>query len=287
MRRRVIADFGANIGQNIDYFVRKSDLVIAVEANPELCKEMAITFEKYIQANQLVVCNYVLSDEASFSGKAEFYVHKSRSILSSVIAPEPHVLHNFTRIFVDRQTPGEILSKYIQIDDRFLYAKFDLEGFDSKALNKMISERFIPEYLSIEAHEIDSLIAVLNIPEVTACQLLPQIQVSRKYSKSVIVEKSGSLLDWNFIDHSSGPFGEDLKGFWLDKKNFLEYFLIEEGGWKDIHATTKDFQEITQLRLIYILIFGFKKYLRLVYRRLFTFETRRKILRFRKKLGFQ
>ena len=35
--KKIIYDFGANNGDNIEYYLLKSDLVIAVEANPELC----------------------------------------------------------------------------------------------------------------------------------------------------------------------------------------------------------------------------------------------------------
>ena len=36
--KKVIYDFGASDGRNIPYYLLKSDLVIAVEANPKNCE---------------------------------------------------------------------------------------------------------------------------------------------------------------------------------------------------------------------------------------------------------
>ena len=35
--KKIIYDFGANNGDNIQYYLLKSDLLVAIEANPELC----------------------------------------------------------------------------------------------------------------------------------------------------------------------------------------------------------------------------------------------------------
>ena len=36
--KKIIYDLGSNNGDNIPYYLLKSDLVIAVEANPKLCE---------------------------------------------------------------------------------------------------------------------------------------------------------------------------------------------------------------------------------------------------------
>ena len=38
--KKVIIDFGANKGQNINYYLLKADIVVCVEANPKLVKEI-------------------------------------------------------------------------------------------------------------------------------------------------------------------------------------------------------------------------------------------------------
>jgi hypothetical protein len=37
-------------------------------------------------------------------------------------------------------------------------------------------------------------------------------------------------------EHSSGPFGDDIPGTWLDLDGVFEYLSVHGLGWKDIHA---------------------------------------------------
>ena len=60
---KIIYDFGANNGDNIPYYLLKSDLVVAVEANPDLSNNIKKRFEKETINKKLVVLNYVISTE--------------------------------------------------------------------------------------------------------------------------------------------------------------------------------------------------------------------------------
>ena len=54
---KVIFDFGANNGQNLNYFLEKADIVIAVEANTNLVKEIKSNFKQFIDSKKLIVEN--------------------------------------------------------------------------------------------------------------------------------------------------------------------------------------------------------------------------------------
>ena len=84
--KKIIYDFGANNGDNIPYYLLKSDLVIAVEANPELCKLIKNRFNKEIENKKLVVENCILISKTSFPTN-KFYLHKERSLLSQFPKP--------------------------------------------------------------------------------------------------------------------------------------------------------------------------------------------------------
>jgi predicted O-methyltransferase YrrM len=45
MKKKIIYDFGSNNGDDIPYYLLKSDLVIAVEANPALCDDKRNYFD--------------------------------------------------------------------------------------------------------------------------------------------------------------------------------------------------------------------------------------------------
>ena len=59
---KVIFDLGCNIGQNIIYFMRKADAVVAVEANKELCDQIRIKYSTLISKNKLFIENIALSN---------------------------------------------------------------------------------------------------------------------------------------------------------------------------------------------------------------------------------
>ena len=63
MHKKVIYDFGSNNGDDIPYYLLKSDLVIAVEANPLLCSHIKSRFKENIINGSLIVKNCVLSVE--------------------------------------------------------------------------------------------------------------------------------------------------------------------------------------------------------------------------------
>ncbi len=44
--KKIIYDFGANNGDDIPYYLKKAELVVAVEANPSLCQKIE---ERFLQ----------------------------------------------------------------------------------------------------------------------------------------------------------------------------------------------------------------------------------------------
>jgi predicted RNA methylase len=44
--KTVIYDFGANVGSNLGYYLAKADRVVAVEANPALCRAIEERFHR-------------------------------------------------------------------------------------------------------------------------------------------------------------------------------------------------------------------------------------------------
>lgn len=46
--KKIIYDVGANNGDDIEYYLKKSDLVIALEANPKLCEIIQDRFKSEI-----------------------------------------------------------------------------------------------------------------------------------------------------------------------------------------------------------------------------------------------
>jgi len=278
--RQFIIDFGANRGQNLEYFLKRADLVIAVEANPILCEYISKEFSNYVANGQLIVENCAVSEKDSNEGLA-FYIHKTRDVLSTSINQELNL--EYKKILIKGKSPGTIIQEHTKPADYFLYAKFDLEGFDAIALNKMISQGYVSDFISIEAHTLDCLVAILNIREVKGLKILEGTDIVKKYSWANILTRNKTIEKFSFELHSSGPFGDDIAGEWLDKKIFLYYFLFKRFGWKDIHATTLERQVVSNLPILFSIRMGFVIYARLVWQNSIPLAVRDYIEKIRSK----
>ncbi len=61
--KKIIYDLGASAGENLPYFLLKSDLVIAVEANKKSCDIIREKFTKEINEKKLIVENCIVGEK--------------------------------------------------------------------------------------------------------------------------------------------------------------------------------------------------------------------------------
>jgi hypothetical protein len=80
---KIIYDIGSNNGDDIPYYLKKSDKVIALEANPILCKQIENRFLSSIKDNRLIVINCVVTAK-NMDQKVPFYIHKKKSCIESI-----------------------------------------------------------------------------------------------------------------------------------------------------------------------------------------------------------
>ena len=65
--KKIIYDVGSNNGDDIPYYLLKSDLVVAIEANPDLCNLINQRFKNEIVKGKLIVENCVIQNENSLN----------------------------------------------------------------------------------------------------------------------------------------------------------------------------------------------------------------------------
>jgi FkbM family methyltransferase len=211
---RVIYDFGANNGVNLDYYLGK-DRVVAVEANARLCDEIADRFAEAIEQGRLVVLKVALSDREA-GGTVPFYIHKTNHLLSRLTPPRTLAPEQYEIVQVECRTAASIVREY----GPPAYVKIDLEDFDGAVLKSLFSAGIFPAEVSAEAGSVDVF----------------ALMAANDYDSFTLVDGS-SVAKRGFPEHSAGPFGEDIGGRWDDADTFL-YTLAGEGlGWKDIHAS--------------------------------------------------
>jgi hypothetical protein len=107
--KRVIYDFGANTGNDIPYYLKKADAVVAVEANPTLCKSIESRFNHELSTGQLYVENCVLID--GIETEVDFYINMRAHGGSQFPRPKDRDVVNFIKIRLPSSSPTNLKSK--------------------------------------------------------------------------------------------------------------------------------------------------------------------------------
>jgi FkbM family methyltransferase len=230
MKQKVIYDFGMNNGDDVEYYLLKGARVVGVEANRSLCELVGCRFADAIEDGRLSVLNVALCGQES-KGPIAFFLHKTNHVLSQLPRPADHELHKFLQVEVPCRTPADIVREFGEPS----YIKIDLERLDLAVLNNLFEAGIFPPEISAEAHSAD-IFACLVANGYSSFNLVDGRTVTKRYAHATISTPDGPK-EFQFMDHSAGPFGEDILGSWEDADTFL-YTLANAGlGWKDIHAS--------------------------------------------------
>ena len=229
MNKKIIYDFGSNNGDDISYYLLKSDLVIAVEANPVLCNHIKKRFKQQILNGNLIVENCVLNTEVS-SGQVNFYIHKTDHVLSQF--PKPRNYDEYNEVLLPSKNVIELIKKY---GDPY-YIKIDIENYDEMILRELFINNIMPPYISSESHSINIFTSLVALGRYKSFKLVDGSSVSKRYKNYNINTNNGNVK-YSFPHHSAGPFGNDISGPWMTPENFFRFLAFAGLGWKDIHAS--------------------------------------------------
>ena len=234
MATTLIYDIGANNGDDIGYYLKKADRVIAVEANPALCDVIRTRYADQISSGALVVENVVLTDEAN-DAAVLFHIHRTNHVLSQFPAPPASHAAAFEAIALPALSVAELVARHGQPH----YVKIDLEHYDAQVLRALFASGVFPDYLSVEAHQLDVFALLVTAGGYRAFKLVDGRSVAERYGQHFIMSTFGRELH-EFPFHSAGPFGIDIPGPWMTAGSFLRLLRIVGLGWKDIHASRVD-----------------------------------------------
>jgi FkbM family methyltransferase len=229
---RVIYDFGSNNGDDLPYYLKKADRVIAVEANPSLANEIQQRFAKEIAEGRLFVENCVVTGEDS-SQSVSFYLHKYNHHISQLPKPSESHIADFKEVVLPSKSASSLVATY---GDAY-YIKIDLERYDEVILRELFRHDIRPPFLSVECHSIEVFCALVSLGNYNSFNIVDGPSVVEKYKDHVINAASGPAT-YSFPSRSAGPFGEDIDGPWMTASKFFYVVAFERLGWKDIHATT-------------------------------------------------
>jgi hypothetical protein len=223
---KIVYDFGAHNGSNIPYYLLKFNKVVAIEANPELAKEIKHRFKNEIEKGKVVVLNSVVS---LLEQDVDFYIHKTNSVLSQL--PAPQDIENFNVIQLKSKKASSIIFEHGLPE----YVKIDIEHTDPEIIEDLFANGIFPKYLSAEMYQILSFIKVAASNRYQEYKLLDGRSVSEVYSNVLINNQ-----EYSFPFHSAGPMWEDIKQEPMDLNTFFNELGRQGLGWKDMHVKRID-----------------------------------------------
>jgi FkbM family methyltransferase len=228
---KIVYDFGANRGSNIQYYLSRGFDVVAIEANPLLAERLVQSFSKDIRVKVVSAC--IVPDSEMVD--VPFFINNRLDKLSTFVRPAAS-LEDFEEIRVPARTPASIIREFGEP----FYVKIDLEGADHLILNSLLGNGEKPPYISTEAHTLEAFreLIVFGYSEFKVVE--GRYVHKCYYSPPETCTKAAYRFDKG---ESAGPFGEDIPGPWLSADEILAYLCKFGTGWKDIHARRSDLSE--------------------------------------------
>ena len=247
--QKIIFDCGANEGDNLDYYLQKKAVVVAIEADPNLTKIINKKYKKYIDCKKLFVENICLSNKKK---KQIFFINKKNSRHSTVF---PNIKNNYDKVVVSADKLSNIVNKYLNKFNnlKIEYIKIDIEGSDHIVLEDLITNKIYPHNMSLEMANTKTL----------------DLIIQSKYESFKFVNGYNEMLRKNknsfFTSFSAGPYGNDILGKWYKKNSVLPYFFNNRFNWVDLHCKlqkSKFYEQDILLDRHFVSTFGLKFYLK-------------------------
>lgn len=257
--KKIIYDLGAGDGSNIPYYLLKAETVVAVEANPRLCQIIKNKFNKEILKNNLILENTIITDKVNNLNDI-FYVHKYHDLLGQYPKPKEKI-DDFGSIAIQSK---DIIS-LIKIYGEPYYIKIDLENYDNIILRTILSSKIKFSYLSVEINNKETISILTKDYNFNSYKIVNGKKISKYYGNVTVEDKYNKKIKYSFSKTSAGPFANDIKGFWMDRKNLLKVIDYANVGWNDLHVSVNDkakknYYKIPECKFKNRINFYFKKF---------------------------
>ena len=225
----LVFDLGAHRGVDCRFYLECGYKVVAVEANPRLAGELRTTFARQIADGRLIVENIGISHR---EGIQPFFSNLDVDEWSSFIEQlGTRRDARYEVVDVECRSPGYLFDKY----GMPYFLKVDIEGYETTVVRELAARPNRPAFVSIEDGGLDYM-------HVLAQSGAKKYQfVSQNAIRDVPLRIARLGKSWTFGASSSGPFGPDLPGEWLDPETALRHYVDHvskhsHDTWWDIHG---------------------------------------------------
>jgi FkbM family methyltransferase len=252
----LIYDVGLHKGEDSEFYLRKGFRVIAVEALPSNAQIAADRLRTYVDCGQLIILNVAVAER---DGPLTFFESLDCSTWGT---SNPELERSGERSghrWLKRTVEGVNFSKILARYGMPYFLKIDIQGEDTLCLKALRDFAARPRYLSYESEsksitELRRELAVLRDLGYSRFKVVRQDDVCGQ--RCPFPAKEGQYVDQRFEESSSGLFGEETPGDWVDEDRVIRRYrrmrfqrylirvlsllhlrgLVPEPGWHDIHA---------------------------------------------------
>jgi FkbM family methyltransferase len=222
----LIYDVGAHKGEDAEFYLKKGFSVVAIEATPQLCELIEERLLSFVKSQRLKILNLAVS---SVAGSIDFYIDTKHAVWNT--SNQSWVERNklspasgaIAKINVDSLPLCELFRKH----GTPRYCKIDIEGCDLDAIKSLVGLADLPRFISIESETrewskpIDELLTLRELGY-SRYKLVDQSTV--EFQECPAQASEGAYCQHSFADGSSGLFGNELPGRWLNLPEAIEAY---------------------------------------------------------------
>jgi FkbM family methyltransferase len=224
----LIYDVGLHEGEDTDFYLKKGFRVVAFEANPDLVAHCHSRFAQALATDRLVIVEGAITDRVLGPDETiTFYRNRDVSVWGTIdaewMARNSQLQTTSEPIEVKAVDFATCLSTYGVPH----YLKIDIEGADLVCLRALTRFETKPDYVSIESEKqsfdkLEAEIALLVDLGYTSFQAMQQVGIANQ--REPFPAREGTWADHRFSEGSSGLFGAELPGPWLDQRQIIERY---------------------------------------------------------------
>jgi FkbM family methyltransferase len=222
-----------NNGDDTGYYFRKGYRVVALEANPLLCRQAQGRFAAEIERGDLALVNAAIWN---VPGEVTFHVNLDNDHWSSIDTGwAGRDNSRMQAITVRSITLGELFAEH----GVPFYLKIDVEGVDLQVLEQLTTLDRLPARVSVEDCRFGfQYLEILKAAGYDGFKLLDQ---------STVPDLTDDTSGEAFPKGASGPLGDEIAGDWIGYEEMVELYartvrdrdgnrIAERTHWWDIHA---------------------------------------------------
>jgi FkbM family methyltransferase len=230
----LVYDVGMHRGEDTQLYLSKGFRVVAFEANPNLVSACKERFADYIADNRLTIVEGAIMNDTT-EKTVTFYQHPVATIWGTTDAKWAERNERMgwasEKVTVDVVDFGQCISEY----GMPYYLKIDIEGADMDCLATLAKFNCRPDFVSIESNKLSiegiqtelELLTGLGFNRFKAVQ---QGTVARQKIYDPPLE--GTAPAQVIARDSSGLFGRELPGTWVDASRITESYRRIMMGYK-------------------------------------------------------